>query len=156
MKLAECLKEASVIAALAAGSMGDELAAHVNACPVCRETKLVWGYLANCASAESGVPIEAADTIWWRAQIDKRRIAAYRSIAWIDTMQKIAIAIAAIAAASIGAWQWPKLSEMAPLALAGSAAVLVVLVASVIVVVTFDGSRTLGRKSRLEAGAGGR
>jgi hypothetical protein len=156
MKLAECPEEASVLAALAAGSMADELAAHVDACPVCQEAKLVWGYLAGCGRAESDVPIEAAAAIWWRAQIAKKRIAAHRSIAWIDTMQKMAIAIAALAAAAIGAWQWPKLSGMAPLALAGSAAVLLLLVASVIVVFTLGGSRTLERKRRLEAGAGGR
>ena len=145
MKLAECPQDATVVAALAAGSISDELAAHVSVCPVCEDAKLVWSYLAACAAAGAEAEIAPAQTIWWRAQLAKKRGAARRSIAWIDAMQKIAVAIAALVAAGIGAWQSPKLFEIAPLILAGSSAVLLLLLASVVVVLTLSGRRTLPR-----------
>jgi hypothetical protein len=145
MNLMECPKEASVIAALAAGSMADELATHVNTCPVCRDAKLVWSYLAASAAASAEAEIAPAETIWWRAQIAKKRAAAHRSIAWIQTMQKIALAIAALAVVAIGAGQASKLVQVPLVVLAGSAAVVVLFLATVLFVVVSDRGHTLRR-----------
>ena len=134
MKLNECANESSVLAALRSGSMPDELIAHLNSCAVCQDAKLVWSYLEGCAGAEAEADIAPAGAVWWRAQLAEKRATARRSIAWIDTMQKISLAIAAIAAIAIGAWQAPKMLEIPPILLAGSAAVLILFLASVVVV----------------------
>ncbi len=135
MKLSECANEGRVLMALRSGSVPDELAVHLDSCPVCQDAKLVWTYLETCADAAAETDIPSAGVIWWRAQLAKKRAAAHRSIAWIDVMQKIALAITVIAAVAIGAWQAPKMFEIPPVLLAGSAAVLVLLVASVLVVI---------------------
>ncbi len=148
MKLNECASEPGVLAALANGFMPDELAAHLNSCPVCQDAKLVWSYLRQFAAAETGAEIAPAGMVWWKAQIAKKRAAAQRSIALIDTMQKIALAVAAIAVIAIGAWQAPKLFVIPPVLLAGLAAVVILLLASVVVVLTLErdsSGRTLPR-----------
>jgi hypothetical protein len=145
MKVSPCAKESCVLAALASGSLPEELAEHLNACPDCRDAQLVWGYLKACATSDAETEIPPAHVVWWRAQLGRKRGAACRSVAWIDAMQKIAVAIAAIAAAVIVAWQSPKLFGMPPLVLAGSAMVLLLFLASVIVVHTLLGNRTLPR-----------
>jgi hypothetical protein len=146
MKFNECENEPIVLSALRSGSMPEELAGHVNSCPVCRDAKLVWSYLEGCAAAEAETEIAPAGAVWWRAQLAKKRATAQQSVAWINTMQKIALAIAAIAAIAVGAWQAPKMFEIPPVLLAGSAAVVILLLASVAVVLRLErdsGGRTL-------------
>ena len=144
MNLSECAREASVLAALRSNFLPEELAAHLESCPVCRDAKLVWSYLEECASAEAETEIVAAGTIWWRAQLAKKRATAQRSIVWIDLMKRISLAIAVVAALAIGAWQAPKMFEIPPLLLAGSAAVLVLFLASLVVVFGLEGKLTFG------------
>jgi hypothetical protein len=134
MNLGECARESSVLAALQSNCMPEELAAHLDSCPVCRDAQLVWSYLEGCASAERETEIVAAGTVWWRAQLAKKRATAQRSIAWIDLMQKISLTVAVMAAIAVGAWQAPKMFEVPPLLLAGSAGVLILLLASLVVV----------------------
>jgi hypothetical protein len=138
MKPNECPTESSVLAALADDSMTDELSAHLDACAVCQDAKLVWTYLQQCATADQQIDIAPAETIWWRARLARKRVEARRSIALIDMMQKIAFGVAAIVAIAIAAWQTPKLLEMPRLLLAGSTAVLILFAVSVIVVFTLD------------------
>lgn len=145
MKISECPKESSVLAALAAGPLPDELADHLNACPDCRDAQLVSNYLNACAANDPATGIASADFVWWKAQLARKRAAARRSIAWIDAMQRIALAIAAIAAIAIGASQAPKMTGVSPMILAGSAAVLVVFVSGVLVLMSLNRGRTLPR-----------
>jgi hypothetical protein len=141
----ECPKESSVLAALASGALPDELAAHLNACPDCRDAQLVRSYLNACAASDLATAIPSAELVWWKAQLARKRAAARRSIAWIEAMQKIALAIAAIAAVAIGAWQAPKASAVSPVILAGSAAVLVLFVAGLLVLISLNRGRPLSR-----------
>ncbi|HTU46116.1 MAG TPA: hypothetical protein VMF91_13695 [Bryobacteraceae bacterium] len=145
MKLNECEKESNVLSGLRSGSMPVELEAHLNSCPVCQDAKLVWSYLEGCAAAETETEIAPAGTVWWRAQLAKKRAAAQQSVAWINTMQKIAIAVSVITAIAIGAWQGPKMIEIPPMLLAGSAAALILLLASVAVVLRLERDSTLRR-----------
>lgn len=138
MKANECPNESSVLAALVNDSMTDELTAHLHACAVCQDAKLVWAYLQQCATADQQTDIAPAETIWWRARLARKRVEARRSIAVIDTMQKIAFAVAAIVVIAIAAWQAPKLFETSRLLLAGSAAVLILFAVSLIVVFTLE------------------
>ncbi len=137
-----CPQESSVLAALGNGSMSAELAAHLRQCAACQDAKLVWTYLQQCASADQQSEIAPAERIWWKAQIEKKRLEARRSVAVIETMQKIALAIAAIVLIALAAWQAPILLGMRPMLLGGSAAVLMLCVLSVAVVLR------LGRDSR--------
>jgi hypothetical protein len=132
----ECPNEARLLAALVNDSMTAELQAHFKDCAVCQDAKLVWTYLQQCASADQQNDIAAAEIVWWRARLTKKRIEARRSVALIETMQKIALAAVAIIVIAVAAWQAPKLFEMPRLLLAGSAAVLILFAASVIVVFT--------------------
>lgn len=134
MMPSECTREATVLAALGGGFMPEELEAHVRSCPVCQDAKLVWDYLANCAASEAETEIAPAGVIWWRAQLANKRAAAERSVASISIMQKISLVIAAITAVAIGAWQGPRVVAIPPMLLAGSAAVLILFVASLLVV----------------------
>lgn len=146
----DCPKEVSVLAALANDSMSDELAAHLNFCAVCQDASLVWSFLQASAEAEADPP--PAGIIWWKAQLARKRVAARRSVAFIETMQKIALAVTLIVLIALGASQAAKLWEVPPLLLAGSAAIFVLFLASVIVVLR------LGRDSHhrtLRDGLGG-
>ena len=134
MKLNECANEGRVLAALLSGPMPDELAEHLTSCPVCQDAQLVWSCLEACADAAAATEIPPAGVVWWKAQLAEKRAAALRSVAWIEVMQKIALAITVIAALAIGAWQAPKVFEIPPVLLAGSAAVLILFVASLLVV----------------------
>lgn len=136
--MSECAKESSVLAALATGSVPDELMGHLEECLVCQDARLVWSYLRECTAAEVEAEIAPAGAIWWRAQLAKKRADAQRSIAWIDTMQKIALAVLAMAVIAMGIWQGPKLLDVSPVVAAGSAAVLILLLASVIVVLGLE------------------
>lgn len=138
MKPSECPNESSLLAALVNDSMTDELTTHLHDCAACQDTKLVWTYLQHCAIADRQTDIAAAETIWWRARLARRRVEARRSIAFIDTMQKIAFGVAAIVAIAIAGWQAPKLFEISRLLLVGAAAVLILFAVSVIVVFTLD------------------
>lgn len=129
-----CPRESSLLAALANGFIPGELEAHLHECPACQETKLVWSYLQHCVTADRQADIPPAENIWWRAQIAKKRLDAHRSIAVIDTMQKIALTVAAVLFIGIAAWQSPKLLEVSPVLLGGSAAILMLLLLSIVVV----------------------
>ena len=140
-----CPQEATLLAALANGSMSDELTAHLHECAACEDAKLVWTYLQQCAAADQQSEIAPAEGIWWKAQIEKRRLGARRSVAMIEAMQKIAFAIAAILLVALAAWQAPILLQMRPVLLGGSAAVLMLFVLSVAVVLRLG--RDSGRPS---------
>jgi hypothetical protein len=134
MKLNDCPNESSVLAALANESMNGELEAHLQDCPVCQEAKLVWTFLHEYTTEDRHAEIAPAGIIWWRARLARKRVEALRSVAFIESMQKIALAVAAVVAIAIAVWQAPRLLEMPRVLLAGSAAVLILLVASLIAV----------------------
>lgn len=134
----ECAQESNVLAALAAGVVPEELAAHAAACPVCRDAQLAWTYLDEYAAAEMESEIAPAGVIWWKAQLARKRAEAQRSIAWIDTMQKIALAFIAVALIAVAAWQGPRLFDVSPLLAEASGAVLVLLLASLVVMRGLD------------------
>lgn len=133
MNIEECPQESSVLAALTYGSMSDELAAHLTSCAICQDAKLIWSYLQDSARAEAQADITPAGIIWWKAQLGRKRADARRSVALIEAMQKIALAAAVVLLLAIGAWQVPKLLETSRMLLEGSAAILVLLFASVLI-----------------------
>jgi hypothetical protein len=138
MKTNECPNEPSLLAALAKDSMTADLRAHLEDCAVCQDAQLVWTYLQHCASADQQTDLAPAETIWWRARLARKRVEARRSIAFIETMQKIALAVAAVVVIAIAVRQAPRLFEMSSLLLAGSTAVLILFAVSLIVMFTLN------------------
>jgi hypothetical protein len=138
-----------VLASLANGSLCDELAAHLSSCAICQDAKLVWSYLQDSVRAEAQTDIPPAGIVWWKAQLARKRIDARRSVALIETMHKIALAALVVLLVAIGASQVPKLLDASPMILAGSAAVLLLFLVSVIVMLGFareSNTRALPRR----------
>jgi hypothetical protein len=109
VSLPACEYEEQVVAALGAGHVPDELAAHVDQCAVCQEAKLVFHFLATASAGQGETPASTAGLIWWRARLYEKRALAARSVAPIQTAQTVAIilvlAVAAIFTAVAGpAW----------------------------------------------------
>jgi hypothetical protein len=106
VNLPNCEYEEQMLAALRAGDLPADLAAHADGCAVCQEVKLVFGFLSSASAQEVDVHASAAGLIWWRARLDEKRALAERSVAPILTVQKIAlivvVALAAILAAIAG------------------------------------------------------
>jgi hypothetical protein len=131
--MTQCAQESNILAALSIGRAPEELEAHLAACPVCQDAKLAWNYRQEYAATEAECEVPPAGAIWWRAQLAKKRADARRSVAGIEAMQKIAFGVAAVALIAIAAWQGPKLFDVSPVLAEALAAVLGLLVASVLV-----------------------
>jgi hypothetical protein len=99
-----CEFEDTVAEALTSGQWADDVREHVQRCGHCAELQIVWAALHTAKPTdESRLP--APGLIWWRGQLDERREAARRAVAAIDIMQKLAVAVALVAAIVFG-WLW--------------------------------------------------
>jgi hypothetical protein len=98
MKAEICGFEDAVSAALGSGEWSAELRAHLNGCAPCAELELVYQSLAHATKNENTAPLPAPGLIWWRSQLEERREQAERALAAIALMQKLAIAVALVAA----------------------------------------------------------
>jgi hypothetical protein len=107
------------VAALGAGHVPEELAAHVDQCAVCREVKLVFRFLETASAEKQDVQASAAGLIWWRARLYEKRALAARSVTPIRTVQTIAIVLGLVAAAIFGAMIGPGwIGKASPLVIA--------------------------------------
>jgi hypothetical protein len=107
------------VAALGAGHVPEELAAHVDQCAVCREVKLVFRFLETASAEKQDVQASAAGLIWWRARLYEKRALAARSVTPIRTVQTIAIVLGLVAAAIFGAMIGPEwIGKASPLVIA--------------------------------------
>jgi len=95
-----CEYEEQVVAALGAGEVPKRLAAHMENCAVCRDVKLVFGFLESASTIQQeDTTASAAGLIWWRARLYEKRALAARSVKPIRTVQTIAIVLALAVAA---------------------------------------------------------
>ena len=97
--LPACEYEEQVVAALGAGHVSEDLAAHVEQCAVCQEVKLVFRFLETASSVKEETPASAAGLIWWRARLYEKRALAARSVTPIRTAQTVAIVLVLVVAA---------------------------------------------------------
>lgn len=106
VSLPTCEYEEQVVAALGAGHVPEELAAHMERCAVCRDVQLVFHFFETASVAQQDTSASAAGLIWWRARLYEKRELAARSVKPIRTVQTVAIvlvlAVAAIFAAVAG------------------------------------------------------
>jgi len=127
-----CEREPELLAALAQGGLTEELQAHTELCPDCREAQEVWTYLAGL-SAETGgdaAPLIAPDLIWWRAQLAAKRKQAEESVATIKLANKTAAALT-LALVCLAAILWgPQSWEHLPVSVLGAGIALLVLLFS--------------------------
>jgi hypothetical protein len=123
--LYSCEWEPALLIALEQQNLPEDLSRHIAGCPACTDTAAVWNYLHSAArdSADAD-PLPAAGLIWWRAQLAERRQLASRSVASIQIVQNVAIALAAILAITLLAVYAQTLTQIPTLLLAGIAAFL--------------------------------
>ena len=95
MKTHYCTREQKVVAAVHAGSLPDELQAHVAGCDVCAEVMLVAGMLHQEVAAASNSQPPDASLIWRRAQDSARQQALAKATAPIR-IARICAAIVAL------------------------------------------------------------
>jgi hypothetical protein len=119
VSLPACEYEEQVVAALGAGQVPEELAAHVEQCAVCREVKLVFRFLATASEEKEETAASTAGLIWWRARLYEKRALAARSVTPIRTAQTVAIVLALVVAAIFAAMVGPEwIGKASPLVLA--------------------------------------
>jgi hypothetical protein len=114
VSLPACEYEEQIVAALGAGQVPEALAAHIEQCAVCREVKLVFGFLETASAEKEDAPASAAGLIWWRARLYEKRALAARSVTPIRTVQTAAIVLALVAAAIFVAMLGPEWIGKAP------------------------------------------
>lgn len=89
-----CEYEEQVVAALGAGQVPEQLAAHMEGCAVCRDVKLVFGFLESASAVQpEDTPVATAGLIWWRARLYEKRALAARSVRPIRTVQIVAMVL---------------------------------------------------------------
>jgi hypothetical protein len=93
ISLPACEYEEQAVAALGAGCVSEELAAHMAECAVCRDVKLVFGFLESASAPQEEMAASAAGLIWWRARLYEKRALAARSVTPIRTVQTVAIVL---------------------------------------------------------------
>jgi hypothetical protein len=119
VSLPACEYEERVVAALGAGQVPEELAAHVEQCAVCRDVQLVFRFLETAAAEREDAPASAAGLIWWRARLYEKRALAARSVTPIRTVQTATIVLALVVAAIFAAMVGPEwIGKASPLVLA--------------------------------------
>lgn len=75
----QCQKEQIVVESFKSGFVGEEIAAHISYCRVCRETaQIVRFFQTNTINNHPPKRLPAAGLIWWKFQLRERRHAAER------------------------------------------------------------------------------
>jgi hypothetical protein len=119
VSLPACEYEEQVVAALGAGQIPEELAAHVEQCAVCREVKLVFQFLKTASADKEDIQASAAGLIWWRARLYEKRALAARSVTPIRTVQTAAIVLGLVVTAIFAAMIGPEwIGKASPLVIA--------------------------------------
>jgi hypothetical protein len=116
MKLPDCDREQEVVDALRSGrwasAWGAELRQHAEDCAVCAEVAFAdqefqrEAELARTELQQSGTRLPSAGLVWWKAQLAARRAAEQRAAAHMVLVERVAIALGALAALGLGIWKW--------------------------------------------------
>jgi hypothetical protein len=125
-----CAREPEILAALACGEWNEDLRAHMETCPECREAQQVWTYLAALRAEHEAAPLPAPGLIWWRAQLAAKRKQAEESVVAINLANKTAAALT-LALVCFAAILWgPQSWEHLPIPVLGAIIALLVLLFS--------------------------
>lgn len=87
-----------MIEAIRAGISDPALQSHISECPVCADVMLVSGFLwDNSATTEQEIALPTPDSVWLKAQLRSRQLAAERATRPIVLFVQIALATAGFA-----------------------------------------------------------
>ncbi|HEX4275930.1 MAG TPA: hypothetical protein VHZ74_11270 [Bryobacteraceae bacterium] len=136
--MSDCPYEPGIAAAVANGSLSEDLVLHLAECPVCSEEHSVARKMRQFASGLAEEPGPPAASMWWRLNLRMRRERARRAqqpLVWMGRIFYAAIAVtAALVLASI-----PGLSGRT--AVIGLAALSAVVLPVAIVLVSWSRSK---------------
>ena len=71
--MSDCPQESGIAAAVANGSLPEDLVLHLAACPVCSEAHSVARKMLQFASGLAEEPGPSAASMWWRLNLRMRR-----------------------------------------------------------------------------------
>jgi len=109
-----CAQLPDILSAVAAGREGETLvAAHLAACPSCREQADAISWMRRLAAApEPSHPLPDPGVIWWKAQLLRRWQAERAASAPIERMHWVELAAGFASLAVFLVWQWKGLSTL--------------------------------------------
>jgi hypothetical protein len=109
-----CAQQPDVLSALAAGREGAALmAAHLAACPSCREQADAISWMRHMAAApEPSHPLPDPGVIWWKAQLLRRWQAERVASAPIERMHWVELVAGFASLVVFLVWQWRALSTL--------------------------------------------
>jgi hypothetical protein len=92
----DCQYEEKTLEALTSGNGSNELADHWSRCAVCNNLRLAFDCLGDISNDIDKYAVPSPGLIWWRSEIEAKRLLAARSVSSIALFQKIAIAAATL------------------------------------------------------------
>jgi hypothetical protein len=126
----ECVREAEILDAIAAGRWPHDapaaLTAHASACPVCADLALAASALHDDAavSAQAPMALPSAGQVWWRAELRARHEAArlaQRPVLAVQVVAAVVVLAAVVAGVrSLAPDVWAWLTRTASVARSGS------------------------------------
>jgi predicted anti-sigma-YlaC factor YlaD len=144
-----CAQQPDILSAVAAGRERETLvAAHLAACPSCREQADATCWMRKLAAApEPSHPLPDPGVIWWKAQLLRRWQAERVASAPIDRMHWVALVAGFASLVVFLVWQWKGLSTLVARAIpAGVAAMSTATPPSnpVVLALVLGGTATVG------------
>jgi predicted anti-sigma-YlaC factor YlaD len=109
-----CAQQPDILSAVAAGREGEALmAAHLAACPSCREQAAAISWMRHLAAApEPSHPLPDPGVIWWKAQLLRRWQAERVASAPIERMHWVELVAGFASLVVFLVWQWRGLSTL--------------------------------------------
>jgi predicted anti-sigma-YlaC factor YlaD len=144
-----CAQQPDILSAVAAGRERETLvAAHLAACPSCREQADAICWMRKLAAApEPSHPLPDPGVIWWKTQLLRRWQAERVASAPIDRMHWVALVAGFASLVVFLVWQWKGLSTLVARAIpAGVAAMSTATPPSnpVVLALVLGGTATVG------------
>jgi len=98
MKPTSCSHEQAIIAAVQTETWTDALRMHLSSCVCCQETVQIAGWMHSLAVVEDNPrPLPDAKVIWLKAQLAQRRASAAEALKPVETFQRVAWGVSALA-----------------------------------------------------------
>jgi len=98
MKPTSCSHEQTIVAAVQTETWTDALRMHLSSCVSCQETVQIAGWMHSLAAVEDSVrPLPDARVIWLKAHLAQRRASAAEALKPVETFQRVAWGVAALA-----------------------------------------------------------
>jgi len=109
MKPTCCSHEQTTITAVQTGTWTDALRLHLSSCACCQETVHIAGVMRSLAVMDDNPrPLPDANVIWLKAQLAQRRASATEALKPVETFQRVAWGVSALALflGLLAKWTW--------------------------------------------------